>query len=370
MRVHAYTSFTYSYLNRAKVLCQSLRLQHPEWVFWAVVTDLPPPGIEPSEVLSEFDNILTAHDLYDATRDQWLFGHDIVEACTAVKGRAMQHILSSPTCAKVVYFDPDIVVFNSMTPVIDLLDDHAIVLTPHQTDPDSAEYRSAIRDNEMASLQYGIFNLGFIAVSNNSEGRRFAGWWADRLDDWCHDRLDLGLFVDQKWCNLIPCFFDGVHVLRDPGYNVASWNLSQRKMKFDEDGTALINNHPLRFYHFTKLGPIGDTMTQRYARDNVEIYELWWWYRQAVVAATDERVPNKWWFYGSFDNGLPISKEARILYRERPDLRDAFPNPFQTGEGSYFEWLGLTTPTPLEPEIISFAISEIPSTELKFGAEA
>ena len=342
MTIHAYTSFTYSYLGRARVLCRTLRQHHPDWVLWAVISDLPPEGVDPAGPLTEFDHILTAADLFGADTDRWLFGHDIVEACTAVKGRAMQHILARPDCAKLFYFDPDIALFNPLTPVADLLDTHAIVLTPHQGTPDAAGDIPAIRDNEIASLNYGIFNLGFIAVSNSAEGRRFAGWWADRLRDWCHDRLDQGLFVDQKWCNLVPCFFDGVHILRDPGYNVASWNLSQRNLHFDEGGMARINGLPLRFFHFTKLGPVGDVMTQRYAGDNTEVYELWFWYRHAVAAATDPRIPSGWWHYGRFDNGVPIPKQARVLYRDRPDLRDSFPDPFQSGTGSYFEWLILS----------------------------
>jgi hypothetical protein len=341
MAVHAFTSFSFSYLNRARVLASTLRRLHPDWVIWAVLTDKAPVGFEFDILIENFDQVVTAEDLFGSDTNRWLFGHDIVEACTAVKGRALQHILQDPTAEKVVYFDPDIAVFNSMDPVIDLLDTYAIVLTPHQLDPEARADVQAIRDNEIASLDFGIFNLGFIAVSQHPEAHRFAQWWADRLFDWCHDRRDIGVFVDQKWCNLIPCFFDSVKVLRDPGYNVASWNLSQRTMSYDSDGRALINGQPLRFYHFTKLGPIGDAMTRRYAGDNTEIYELWWWYSQEVISATDPAIPKGWWHYGAFDNGTVIEKTVRELFRDRQDLRKTFNEPFATGPGSFFEWLKL-----------------------------
>ena len=341
MAIHAYTSFSYSYLNRARVLALSLRRQHPDWVIWAVITDREPEGFRFSLDSEEFDRMITVDELYGAETDQWLFGHDIVEACTAVKGRAMRHILDQPEVEKVFYFDPDIGVFNSMDKVAALLDSQAIVLTPHQVDPEAQDETMAIMDNEMASLTYGIFNLGFIAVNASSEARRFAKWWDERLHDWCHDRLDLGLFVDQKWCNLIPCFFDDVTIVRDPGYNVASWNLSQRTMRFDDEGCALVNGVPMRFYHFTKLGSIGDAMTRRYAKDNTEVYELWWWYRQTVEAFTDPAIPKGWWYYRTFDDGTPIPKKARELYRTRLDLREAFPEPRKTGTGSFQEWLKL-----------------------------
>lgn len=339
MTIHAFTSFSYSYLNRARVLARTLKQQHPDWMLWAVVTDKEPQGFTFDPENEDFDAVLTAEDLFGDDTEAWLFGHDVVEACTAVKGKASVEILDQPGCEKLVYLDPDIAVINPLDEIIDLLDRHSIVLTPHQTDPEPRSNRMAIRDNEFASLDYGVFNLGFVAMANDAEGRRFAHWWDDRLRDWCHDRLDLGLFVDQKWCNLVPCFFDNVKVLRDPGYNVASWNLSQRKMRYDESGTALINGRPLRFYHFTKLGPVGDSMTQRYARDNIEIYELWWWYRQQVLESSSEAIPKGWWHYGTFDNGEKIPKAVRELYRDRGDLRKAFPQPFKSGPGSFYEWV-------------------------------
>jgi len=321
------------------VLAATLRRQHPEWVIWLVLTDREPPGFALDLEKEDYDRLLTADDLFGDETERWLFGHDIVEACTAVKGRACIKILDEPGCEKLFYFDPDIAIFNPMTTVLDLLDSYSIVLTPHQTEPDPRDQPRAIRDNEITSLDYGIYNLGFIAVANDEEGRRFVQWWDDRLTDWCHDRLDIGLFVDQKWCNLVPCFFDRVKTLRDPGYNVASWNLSQRRMHYDDEGTALINGVPLRFFHFTKLGPVGDVMTQRYAKDNVEIYELWWWYRNEVVAASDENIPKGWWYYGSFDNGVKISKSVRELYRDRRDLREEFERPLHTAGNSYYHWV-------------------------------
>lgn len=339
MAVHAFTSFSFSYLNRARVLSSSLRRQHPDWIIWAVLTDKEPDDFRFDLDKEDFDRVITAEELFGEETNRWLFGHDIVEACTAVKGRALQHILASPDAEKVVYFDPDIAVFNNLDPVVDLLDDYAIVLTPHQVDPEPMTDTRAIIDNEIASLDYGIFNLGFIAVSQHPEAHRFAKWWSDRLHDWCVDRRDIGVFVDQKWCNLIPCFFEDVKILRDPGYNVASWNLSHRRIHFDEDGCVKANGVPLRFYHFTKLGPVGETMTRRYAGSNAEVYELWWWYRQEVERATESGIPKGWWHYGRFDNGVEIEKHVRELFRDRNDLRAAFDDPFKTGQGSFLEWL-------------------------------
>ncbi len=44
VKVLCYSSFTFSYLNRARVLFQTLRRFHPDWELVALVTDRPPAG--------------------------------------------------------------------------------------------------------------------------------------------------------------------------------------------------------------------------------------------------------------------------------------------------------------------------------------
>ena len=315
----------------------SLRRHHPDWKLWLCVTDKEPDGFILNIADEPYDEILYASDLKLENVQGWLFGHDVVEACTAVKGPILQQLTSSEA-EKIIYLDPDIAVFNNLQPLVDMLDEASVLLTPHQVDPDYEEM--AIYDNEISgSLKHGIYNLGFIAIRNDEIGRQLANWWSDRCKRYCYDDPDTGLFVDQKWCDFVPAFFDRVRIVRDPGYNVASWNLNKRMVTIDLEGQLLVNgNYPLYFYHFTKLGPIGDTMTRRYAADNVEVYELWSWYKRKVVETTDERIPDGWWHYGMFSNGEPIPPEARVLYRTRGDLQAEFPDPFNTDGGGFAAW--------------------------------
>lgn len=337
MAIHAFTSFSYSYLNRARVWAKTLRRYHPDWILWAVITDKEPDGFILDIHREPFDRVIKVDELWGKGVDSWLFKHDVVEACTAVKGRALQYILAQPSAEKVLYFDPNTAVFNSMESIIDKLDDYSIILTPHQIDPEPYQDRQAIMDNEMASLQYGVFNLGFIAVSNDPEARRFARWWSERLQDWCHDRLDIGVFVDQKWCNLVPCFFDRVLVLRDAGCNFASWNVSQRQLKLDGNGTLLANGTPLKFFNFTKLGLVGDSMTMRYAKDNIEVYEVWSAYRRWITEETDPCIPNGYWAYGVFNDGSDVPKEARVVYRKSKEVQAKFTRPYLIEDG-FKDW--------------------------------
>jgi len=128
-------------------------------------------------------------------------------------------------------------------------------------------------------------------------------------------------------------------VVRDPGYNVASWNLSRRQVAIGKDGAITVNGVPLRFWHFTKLGPMGDAMTKKYGGTNFPVYEIWRWYKAQVGEATDPAIPPGWWAYGAYSDGAPIEKAHRVLYRERADLQAAFPDPYETREGGYRKWL-------------------------------
>lgn len=321
-----FSSFTYSYLSRARVLLASVRRVHPDWAVWAVLVDEAPDGVDEAAALAGFDGVLKVADLGIPRVLSWLFQHDLVEACTAVKGAAMMRLLERGA-GRVVYFDPDIAVFNPM----EGLDRGSIILTPHQLEPNAAY--QAIVDNEVAALAFGVFNLGFVAVRNDVQGRAFAAWWAERLYQACFDDRAAGIFTDQKYCDLAPALFAGVHVLRDPGCNVASWNLSRRVLAFDGQGGLTVNGSALKFYHFTKIGGAGDVMTDRYGAGNTEVFEVWHWYKRCERASRVSGIPDGYWRYGAFEDGTAIAPQVRRLFRDRADLRAAFADPFADFSG-------------------------------------
>ncbi|MFC0389027.1 hypothetical protein [Muricoccus vinaceus] len=333
--VHCFTSVSFSYLDRARVLVEAVKRFHPDWTFWLGISDEEPDGFDFDPAQEMFDRVLWIKDLGIADLQSWIFKHNVVELCTAVKGQMLLHLLEQGA-DNVIYLDPDIAVFGTLSPVLDLLDTHNVVLTPHVVMPE--KIHTAITDNEIGTLKHGIYNLGFLAVRNSKEGRRFSEWWRDRLLKYCYEAIEEGLFTDQRWCDLAPCFFDGVYILRDPGYNVASWNLNHRLITFDEQGTILAGGSVLRFFHFTKVNSVGEVMLERYSHGQIGVFELLKWYRQRLVAHSVAGLPPKWWKFGRFDNGQVILPNHRLLYRHREDLQHAFPNPFSTSGYGYLDW--------------------------------
>ncbi len=334
--VHAYTSITSNYLPKARVLAESVKATDPAVSFHLVLSDTLPIGVD---LASEpFDSVIFIEDLVTENLPQWAFGHSVVELCTAVKGAALEYIFEKHDAAQVFYFDPDMVVFSRLDDLQDALSRSSVVLTPHQTDPETTDM--GILDNEVSSLLHGVFNLGFVGVRNSPEGRRFSRWWAQRLAKYCQDDLANGLFTDQKWVNLAPCFFDDVTILRSPAFNVATWNITNRRAEGSLEEGITINGEPLGFYHFSGFDS-GDqiTMLQRYGGDSPVLHALRQWYideceRHGQGALG--RIPSR---YATFSNGQPITAGYRTLYRKRIDLQRAFPNPYMvSGPDCYKAW--------------------------------
>lgn len=338
MNVLCFTSFTFGYLPRARVLAETLRAAHPDWAIWAALVDRPPPGHANRAAFAGFDGVLEIEDIGIPDVRRWLFRHELVEACTAVKGAMLRRLLRLGADA-VVYLDPDIAVFHPLASLADRLEDASILLTPHQIEPDTEP--TAIRDNERTSLRYGAYNLGFIAVRNDATGNAFADWWAARLYEACFDAPEAGLFTDQKYIDAAPGLFDRVAIVRDPGWNVASWNISRRVLRFTPGGGITANGSPLAFYHFTKHGGVGDAMTERYAGEAHEPLELWRWYGRALAARAEPGIPEDWWHFAQFSDGSPIPHAARLLARERPDVMAQFENPFGA---RFVDWLQANAP--------------------------
>lgn len=345
-RVIAFTSITSNYIPKARVLAGSIKKIAPSVQFHLVLADDLPVGFDLDQ--EPFDSVIYAESLPIPNKTGWLFSHTVVELCTAVKGIAAEKIFEDLAADKVFYFDPDVVVFSRLDELCKKLDEYSVLLTPHLTDPETSV--AGINDNEMAALIHGVFNLGFVGIRNDKEGRRFSRWWTDRLLFFCHDDIPRGLFTDQKWVNLAPCFFDRVHVLRSPAFNVATWNISKRKATGSVAGGVYVNGEPLGFYHFSGLDSgAQELMLHKYGGDSPVLFDLRDWYIRACEAAGQSvlgKIPYKFAF---FDDGSPVGRDHRVLYRQREDLQKAYRNPFSTvGDGGYKAWYGQNAPSVQE----------------------
>jgi hypothetical protein len=335
--MHIFTSVTANYLPKAAALAHSVKRVHPEAIFHVVLSDDLPEC--PPITTAAFDSIINVRDLPIAKLSGWIFRHRLVELCTAVKGSAFEYIAERFGAERIFYFDPDIVVCNRFDDLGRALDDHAILLTPHQTHPETD--LQAVLDNELCCLRHGVFNLGFLAVRMTGQGRQFISWWADRTRRFCYDEVAIGLFTDQRWVDLAPAFFDDIAIIRDPQYNVATWNLTHRRATGRAPFDIEINGRPLIFYHFSGFDSGAQkVMLERYGQHSPVLFELRDWYIARCEELGQSALCKVACVYNSFRNGRPITDAHRLLYRRREDLMLAFSDPFDASDPgrSYYHW--------------------------------
>jgi len=343
VRRAACTIIAKNYLAHARVLAESFVSCNPDIPFFVLLVDRNDGSIssdrEAFEVI-ELDE-LEAPDLV-----RLCFQYSVIELNTAAKPYFLSHLLKDRGIDRLIYFDPDILVVDHLGELWDLLDKHSIVLTPHLTDPVEDDGK---KPSELDILLSGTYNLGFLGVAKSDTTARLLSWWQDRLYDRCVVAPDEGLFTDQRWMDLVPGFFDDVHILREPGYNVAYWNLHCRRVTVHNDRIH-VNGDPAFFFHFSGLdphAPLGISRHQSRFRleelgDLAGVFDR---YRELLFAAGYEALKGLPYAFAKFDNGVAIPDVARSLYRRLGSDAERFGDPFRTATvGSFFRWLVAPVP--------------------------
>jgi glycosyltransferase involved in cell wall biosynthesis len=334
-----FTSVNNAYLTKAAVLARSLKAFNPSaWFVLSLLDEVVPEALD--AVGNPFDEVLSLREILPGgvVDRSWIFQHTVVEACTAVKPSVAAMLLERPDVVSVTYLDPDINVYSSFSQLEQLLDEQSVVLTPHVTSP--ALDRADVLDHEVSSLRHGAYNLGFFAVSDSESARQFLAWWAERMRHYCVDDLAGGLFTDQKWIDLAPGLFSGVHVLRDSGHNVATWNIRHREIQECSDGTIEVNGDRLVFAHFSGFDSGNHaTMLSRYAETSRVFSRMSGEYAEELEAMELRMPALPEWRLGHYDDGASISLEARRKYRFDQSLQDKFPDPYACGPASLREWM-------------------------------
>lgn len=241
----AFTICSNNYLGAAKVLVESVKKYHPEFEVYIGLVDEPDASID---YTSFGCTILPAKEVPMPDIEEMSKRFNIVELNTTVKPFYFKHFFFTLGAAAAIYLDPDIEVFSRLVEVEKGLSQAMVTLTPHMFSPVDDE----LGPNDRHVLPTGVFNLGFIALRRNELLANFLDWWADRCVKYGYRRTNEGLFYDQIWMNYVPTFYESYYIIRDPGYNMANWNLHERYLSQGINGIWLVNNkYKLAFFHYS-----------------------------------------------------------------------------------------------------------------------
>ncbi|MCO6450794.1 MAG: glycosyltransferase [Caldilineales bacterium] len=175
--------------------------------------------------------------------------YNLFELCNALKPFLLDHLFRTTGIDHLCYFDGDIYFFDSMqSSVWDELQQRNILITPHLIRLPDNDRDLIWRD--LAVLQHGVYNGGFIGLRRSEDVDRFLHWWGDRTRHLGKKKLEEGLNCDQRWLDLLPGFDLNYRISNHPGLNAAYWNLHERTYA-ERDGHFYVNGQPLIFYHFS-----------------------------------------------------------------------------------------------------------------------
>jgi hypothetical protein len=238
-----FTVCNVAYLHKALVLADSL-MNFDKIQLKIYVTDR-------KQLLGEIDSpaeIIWIEDVGVPNLSELAFKYDITEFSTALKPFLTLRLIESNN--RVIFLDPDTCTYNSISPILRDLDECSIVLTPHYVHPHDESHP----DSDVGMMRFGSFNLGFFAVRRSTDSLSFLRWWSDRCFRLCFFETQFGLSTDQKWVTIAPCFFQDIKISFNLGFNVAFWNVHERRLSPDSAGGYLVNEEfPLVFFHFSSF---------------------------------------------------------------------------------------------------------------------
>lgn len=237
------TIITSSHLPFAKVLCASLQKYSANITLQVLVVD--------NDNTLENNN-LTLYSLNDITKSPAFIGIERKYAHTnsdhfrwALKPIFISHLIDKGF-NKVIFVDPDIYFVNDFSFLFSELDNNNVILTPHWANVNPFENE----DSLFTVLRDGLFNAGFVGVNKN--GKQAMEWWAGMCHYKIEKKKELGLYVDQKYLDLLSVQFEKVKIIKHQGCNLASWNIDTCKRIMYNNKLWINNQFEPVFIHFAK----------------------------------------------------------------------------------------------------------------------
>jgi glycosyltransferase involved in cell wall biosynthesis len=328
VRQAIFTICSNNYIPVARTFLTSARRHHPEADLFVCLADrrIDIPGLYDTDWTVVGAEELGIHNFRDFS-----FRYDIMELNTAVKPFMFRHLFDERCYDVALYFDPDIEIFRPLDGVVAKLCDGAtFVMTPHLCAPSEGKSDP----NDFTVMRAGTYNLGFLGVSRGAESERIIDWWARRLRFYCISAQEQGIFVDQKFMDLVPGFAPRTYVSPDITLNVAYWNVRQRPLEQAGEGWT-VGGEKLTFFHYSGFDPRKPTQLSKYDPEMdgampEPLRRLTAGYAERLLANGYGTISGSTYAYGRFVSGTTIHPLVRQMYREWhkfwPD------NPFETYE--------------------------------------
>lgn len=235
------TIITHDYADRALALLTSIRATGSNIPVYVLIVDGNLPLHLSGLHVVSFDDLSRAYP--SAVEAQKKYGNDLDRLRWTCKSIFSVYLLTHRQCERVIYIDADCCFFRPPEELIVLANEYGVLLTPHWR-PLSPQGSTK---NFRLNFLDGLFNGGCIVASH--EGVPALTWWAEACLSACRKDYENGLYDDQRYLDLMVVYFPNTGICRNPGYNLADWNVHLRE---GDEGTRKVpDEYPVAMVHFT-----------------------------------------------------------------------------------------------------------------------
>ncbi|MFN4260360.1 MAG: glycosyltransferase family 4 protein [Gemmataceae bacterium] len=320
----------------ARVLARCLAVHHPHSRFHVLLAERFPVS-NPDEILSCDVHSLEALPIPQLMA--WCFQYPFQDLCKIVRPYWLEHLFSNNGCERLLYLDVPTLVFAPLTQIEHALKQFDIVLLPY--DNDTVHHKKPIAATD--AQWHSIYRPECLALRKGVVTNRLFTYWKNAVSPAEGAEPGGKPSIHDQWIDLVPAYFENVHIVRDPGYHLGWWNIEDQKITLSAGEPVFVGKTvslcQLRVDTlFEKMdeskGPTLDRVLE--ASPNHPLIEYYQTLLRAEGHDTYRQVPDSLEQYN--DGGL-ITLEDRKHYRILGARAERFGDPFDTSSANSFaQW--------------------------------
>lgn len=248
------TLFDSNYIDKGLVLYDSMVRTMPEFKLYAFAFDKKCEDILEKENLKNL--IVVSLDEFE-TEDLLRVKKERTRAeyCWTCSSNSIRYVIqhfNEPICT---YIDADMMFFSNPQIVFDEMKKQgcSTIIVPHRF--------KTIEEEKREHARVGSYCVEFNTFVNDKNGMEALEWWCEQCINWCYYTLPgtTEWYGDQKYLNVFPEKFSGVHICNHYGLGIAPWNIGLVDIaKYVNDiPTVMVKNtkevFPIILYHFESV---------------------------------------------------------------------------------------------------------------------
>lgn len=194
--------------------------------------------------------IYSPEDFFDQTELIELYTkYNLSQICIILKPLFITYLLKKKGFEKMVYISPDLFFLGTPSEFFNSLESFDVLVIPH--------FLSTGEHNQVSEWTHdiktrGIFDLGLIGFKNTSESLDFLNWWSQQVFYSQDPSAATEYLWEQKCIGQAIIEFSGIGIFKNPGYNVAHWNLQERPLR-TKNKKIYVGDFQLKCFHFNDV---------------------------------------------------------------------------------------------------------------------